>query len=79
MDLFLASIFCSTDLCVCFFPVPYCFDDHSLVIEPEVRELATSSTVVVLQDSFAYLGSFVFQTNFKFTCPNSVKIHSKWF
>ena len=79
MDLFLASLFCSTDLCVCFLPAPSCFDDHSLVIEPKVRELATSSTVVGLQDSFAYLGSFKFKICLEYICPNSVKIHSKWF
>ena len=38
VGLFLGFLSCSIDLCVCFIPVPYCFDDCSFVVESKVRE-----------------------------------------
>ena len=43
-----------------FVPVPYCLDDGSFVVKPEVRKLDSSSSVLLSQDYFGYLGSFVF-------------------
>ena len=43
-----------------FLPVPYCFDDYSLVVQPEVRKVDPSSSVFLCQDCFGYLKSFVF-------------------
>ena len=51
--LFLWSIFL-------FVPVPYCLDNCSFVVQPEVRKVDSSSSVLPSQDCFGYLGSFVF-------------------
>ena len=32
MGLFLGFVSCSIDLCFCFVPVPYCFDDCSFAL-----------------------------------------------
>src|SRR5574337_1302410 len=43
-----------------FVPVPYCLDDCSFVVEPEVRQVDSSSTILFSQDCFGYLRFFVF-------------------
>ena len=43
-----------------FVPVPYCLDDCSFVVESEVRKVDSSSSILLSQDCFGYLGSFVF-------------------
>ena len=73
MGLFLGSLFCSIDLCVCFCVSTYCFDYCSLVAQSKVRECDSSTSVLLSQDCVGYLGSFVFHTNFKIICSSSVK------
>ena len=46
-------------VCVCM-PVPFCLDDCSFVVLSEVRKVESSSSLVLSQDCFGYLGSFVF-------------------
>ena len=43
-----------------FVQVPYCLDDCSFVVESEVRKVDSSSSILLSQDCFGYLGSFVF-------------------
>ena len=43
-----------------FVPVPYCLDNCSFVILSEVRKVDSSSTILLSQDCFGYLWSFVF-------------------
>ena len=43
-----------------FLPVPYCRDDYSFAVQSEVRKVGSSSSVLLSQDCFGYLGSFVF-------------------
>ena len=70
---FLGSLFCSIDPCVYFGPVPYCLDDYSFVIQPEVQNCDASSFGFLFQDCFRYLGLFWFHTNFRLVCSSSVK------
>ena len=41
-----------------FVPVPYCLD-CCFVVEPEVRQVDCSSSILFSQDCFGYFGSFV--------------------
>ena len=41
-----------------FVPVPYCLDDCSFVVEPEVKEVESSSSILLSQDCFGYLRFF---------------------
>ena len=43
-----------------FVPVPDCLDDCGFVVEPEVRQVDSSSSILLSQDSFGYLRFFVF-------------------
>ena len=43
-----------------FVPVPYCLDDCSFVVEPEVRQVDCSSSILLSQDYFGYSRVFVF-------------------
>ena len=36
-------------------PVPYCLDDCGFVVEPEVRQVDSSSSILLSQDCFGYL------------------------
>ena len=74
VGLFLVSLFCSIDLCVCFCACAVLFFDcYSLVVYFDVRECVTSSSVLFSQDCFGYLGSFWFHINFRIICSSSVK------
>ena len=57
MDLSLGFLFCSIDL---YLPVPYCLDDCGFVIEPEVRQVDSSSSILLSQDCFGYSRFSVF-------------------
>ena len=37
-----------------FVPVPYCLDDCGFVVEPEVRQIDSSSSILLSQDCFGY-------------------------
>ena len=57
-----------------FVPVPYCLDDGGFVVEPEVRQVDSSSSILLSQDCFGYLRFFVyFHTNCEIICSSSVK------
>ena len=43
-----------------FVPVPYCFDDCGFVVEPEVRQVDSSSSILLSQDCSGYSRFFVF-------------------
>ena len=43
-----------------FVPLPYCLDDCGFVVEPEVRQVDSSSSILLSQDCFGYLRFFVF-------------------
>ena len=43
-----------------FVPVPYCLDDCGFVVEPEVRQVDSSSSIPLSQDCFGYSRFFVF-------------------
>ena len=43
-----------------FVPVPYCLDDCGFVVEPEVRQVDSSSSILLSQDCFGYPRFFVF-------------------
>ena len=39
-------------------PVPYCLDDCGFVVEPEVRQVNSSGSILLSQDYFGYLSFF---------------------
>ena len=41
-----------------FVPVPYCLDHCGFVVEPEVRQADSSSSILLSQDCFGYLRLF---------------------
>ena len=43
-----------------FVPVPYCLNDCGFVVQSEVRQFDSSSSILLSQDCFGYPGSFVF-------------------
>jgi len=43
-----------------FVSVPYCLDDCGFVVEPEVRQVDSSSSILLSQDCFGYSRFFVF-------------------
>ena len=43
-----------------FVPVPYCLEDCGFVVEPEVRQVDSSSSILLSQDCFGYSRFFVF-------------------
>ena len=43
-----------------FVPVPYCLDDSGFVVEPEVRQVDSSTSILLSQDCFGYSRFFVF-------------------
>ena len=42
-----------------FVPVPYCLDDCGFVVEPEVRQVDSSSSILLSEDCFDYSRFFV--------------------
>ena len=59
-----------------FVPVPYCLDDCAFVVEPEVRQVDSSSSILLSQDCFGYSRFFVFSffhTNCEIICSSSMK------
>ena len=43
-----------------FVPLPYCLDDCGFIVEPEVRQVDSSSSILLSQDCFGYSRFFVF-------------------
>src|SRR5574337_965583 len=56
-----------------FVPVPYCLDDCGFVVEPEVRQVDSSSSILLSQDCFGYSRFLYFYTNCEIICSRSVK------
>ena len=56
-----------------FMPIPYCLDDCGFVVEPEVRQVDSSSSILLSQDSLAIRGFLYFHTNCEIICSSSVK------
>ena len=54
-------------------PVPYCLDFCSFVVESEVRESDSSSSVFLLKIALAIQGLLCFHTNCAIFCSTSVK------
>ena len=72
-DLSLGFLFCSIDLYVCFVPVPYCLDDCGFVVEPEVRQVDFSSSILLSQKCFGSSRFLYFHTNCEIICSSSMK------
>ena len=76
MGLSLGFPSCSIDLFFCFVPIPYCLHDCTFVVQFEVRKFDSSSSILLSQDCFGSLGSFVFPYTlliFCCCCSSSVK------
>ena len=73
MDLSLGFLFCSTDLYFCLCAVPYCLGDCGFVVEPEVRQLDSSGSILFLKIALAIQGLLYFHTNCEIICSSSVK------
>ena len=73
MDLSLGFLFCSIDLYFCLGASTYCLDDCGFVVEPEVRQVDSTSSIRLSQDCFGYSRFFVFHTNCEIICSSSVK------
>ena len=56
-----------------FVPVLYCLDDCSFVVEPEVRQVDSSSSILLSQNCFGYSRFLYFQTNCEIICSSSLK------
>ena len=73
MDLSLGFLFCSIDLISVFVPIPYYLDDCGFVVEPEVRQVESSSSILHSPDCFGYSRFLYFHTNCEIICSSSVK------
>ena len=58
-----------------FVPVPYCLEDYSFVLQPEVRQVDSSSFILLTKDCFGQLSFFCIsiQTNCEIICSNFLK------
>ena len=54
-------------------PVPYCLDDCGFVVESEVRQVDSSSSILLSQDCFDYSRLLYFHMNCEIICFSSVK------
>ena len=72
LDLFLGFLCCSTGLYFWFVPIPYCFHECSFVIQSEVTEPNSSSSIFHSQFFFCYLGVFCVSIQI-LKCSSSVK------
>ena len=55
-------------------PVPHCLDDCSFVVEPEVRQVDSSSSILLSQDCFGYSRLFLYiDTNCEIIYSSSAK------
>ena len=50
-----------------FVPVPYCLDDCGFIVEPEVRQVDSSSSILISQDCFGNSRFFVFPSTLSLT------------
>ena len=54
-----------------FVPVQYCLDDCGFVVEPEIKQVDSSDSILLSQNCFGY--SRLFHTNLEIICFSSVK------
>ena len=73
VDLSLGFLFVPLIYISVFVPVPYCRDDCGFVVEPEVRQVDSSSSILLSQDCFGYSRILYFHTNLEIICSSSVK------
>ena len=73
MDLSLGFLFCSIDLYFCLCSSTILSDDCGFVVEPEVRQVDSSSSILLSQDCLAIRGLLYFHTNCEIICSSSVK------
>ena len=66
MDLSLGFLFSSIDLY-------FCLCNCNFVVEPEVRQVDSSSSILLSQDCFGYSRFLYFHTNCEIICTRSVK------
>src|SRR5574341_1102534 len=60
MDLSLGFLFCSIDLYFCLCASTVLSDDCGFVVEPKVRQVDSSNSILLSQDCFGYSRFFVF-------------------
>ena len=65
VDLSLGFLFCSIDLYFCLCAVPYCLDDCSFVVQSAVRQVDSSSSILLSQDCFSYSRIFLYFLEYK--------------
>ena len=53
--------------------VPYCLDDSGFVVEPEVRQVDSFSSILLSRDCFGYSRVLYFHINCEIICSSSVK------
>ena len=74
MDLSLGLYFVPLIYMSVFVPVPHCLDDCGFVVEPEVRQIDSSSSILLSQDCFGHMEVFLhFHINCEIICSSSVK------
>ena len=56
-----------------FVPVPYCLDNCGFVVEPEVRQVDSSSSILLSQKCFGSSRFLYFHTNCEIICSSSMK------
>ena len=54
-------------------PVSHCLDDCGFVVDLEVRQVDSSSSILLSQDCFGYSRFFYFHTNCEIICSSSLK------
>ena len=75
MNKFISGLSCFVPLIYIsvFVPVPYCLNDCGFVVEPEVRQVDSSSSFLLSQDCFGYSRFFIFPYKLEIICSSSVK------
>ena len=53
--------------------IPYCLDDCGFVVEPEVRQVDSSSSNLLSQEALAIQSFLHFGTNYEIICSSSLK------
>ena len=54
--------------------IPYCLDDCGFVVEPEVRQVDSSSSILLSQEALAIQSFLHFGTNYEIICsPEAVE------
>ena len=76
MGLFLGYLFCSIDLCVCFYAVLYCFDYYNFIMWFETWNIMPLSLFFFFKIALALCIFLWFCINFRIVCLISVKKNS---